>query len=296
MGRRSKSKRAKPLTPARATAQRNQKIFKAAAVAGLPEAQRDVAALEIAQVPQIGNEPTPIKETVRKLTAIERLKRSGVLEAHEAAACEWYADAHTLGFDTISCTANYEGRGGGGFGPSDLLARYKHQMQARDDYAWARTFIPAGYRTLFDAIVIGQQSIAGAASATSSLKRSQAENRTRLALKLCANLLFDGIKSLLPIDMAPFVPPPKVAAEAPAKSGGSSPAPRSKPTTDAIDAKLDKAMLDGATVAEIHIAKAMADALEAEGHKGTFRGLPLFVRDGWNWGAMLVPPAREEAA
>src|SRR5438045_4137110 len=121
---RRKSKRAAPVTPERARARLAARITQAAAVAGVPKSQRNPDGLVLHQVPQIGNEPTPIKETVRKLTCIERLARGGVLEPHEAAACEWYADRHTLGYDTISCTANYEGRsGGGGIGAYDLLAR-----------------------------------------------------------------------------------------------------------------------------------------------------------------------------
>ena len=137
------SKRAKirNVSAERVEARRQRHLANTAALVGLPDAQRGHA-IAIAEAPQIGTEPSPIKETIRKLTRVELLARSGVLEPHEKAACEWFADAHALAFDTVGCTANYEGRGGGGFGAMDLLARYSAQARARDDYRLACTFIP----------------------------------------------------------------------------------------------------------------------------------------------------------
>jgi hypothetical protein len=285
------------MTTQRAVELHNQKIFRAAAVAGVPDSQRDVANLELHQVPQIANEPTPIKETVRKLTHIEQLQRRGVLEPHQAAACEWYADAHALGFDTIGCTANYDGGGGGGgIAAFDLCARFKHQMEARENYAWARQFVPKPYRALFDDIIINRATIAGVAAVTFANKRSQAESKARAALQLCANLLHDGIKALLPIDAAP--PPVERRSARPAIEQDNAPAPRpTKPVTSAIDLKLDDAVLSGIDVAEIHIAPIEAHMLEREGHADTFRDLPLVVRAGWRCGFMLIPrPAQAIAA
>lgn len=45
--------------------------------------------------------------TVRRLTRIERMARAGMIEKHHVAACEWYASAHALGYDTIGVTAQY---------------------------------------------------------------------------------------------------------------------------------------------------------------------------------------------
>lgn len=93
-------------------------------------------------------------KTVRRLTRVERLTRAGVISADQAAACEWYAAAHELGFQTVGCTANYLGTGGGGFGSSDLFARYRAQGEARANYFYARQAIPDNLLGLFEAIVL----------------------------------------------------------------------------------------------------------------------------------------------
>lgn len=93
--------------------------------------------------------------TVRKLTRVERLTRAGVINADQALACEWYSNAYELGFQTVGCTANYMGAGGGGFGSSDLFARYKAQGEARANYHYARQAIPRHLLGIFEHIVLG---------------------------------------------------------------------------------------------------------------------------------------------
>ncbi len=95
------------------------------------------------------------KQTVRRLTRVEMLVRSGDINPDQALACTWYATAYELGFQTVGCTANYCGAGGGGFGASDLLARYKAQGEARDDYFYARSAIPQHLVSVFEGIVLG---------------------------------------------------------------------------------------------------------------------------------------------
>lgn len=98
-------------------------------------------------------------QTVRRLTRVELLNRAGIIDSDQQAACEWYLDAYEVGYQTIGCTANYLGAGGGGFGSSDLLARYKAQAEARENYLYARIAIPYHMRKLFDRIVIGPMDI-----------------------------------------------------------------------------------------------------------------------------------------
>ncbi len=93
-------------------------------------------------------------KTVRKLTRVERLQKADVITAEQALACEWYASAYELGFQTVGCTANYSGAGGGGFGSSDLFARYKAQGEARDNYRYARSAIPRALLPLFEQVVL----------------------------------------------------------------------------------------------------------------------------------------------
>lgn len=93
--------------------------------------------------------------TVRRLTRVELLVKAKVINLDQAAACAWYVDAHELGFQTVGCTANYGGAGGGGFGSNDLLARYKAQGEAREDYFFARSAIPQHLLQTFEGVVLG---------------------------------------------------------------------------------------------------------------------------------------------
>jgi hypothetical protein len=96
-------------------------------------------------------------KTIRKKTRIERMVIAGLIDKDQQNACEWYANAFELGYATVGCTANYCGAGGGGFGSSDLFARYKAQQEAREDYAYARKAIPGDYLKLFDYVLFGHE-------------------------------------------------------------------------------------------------------------------------------------------
>jgi hypothetical protein len=311
VGDKRRRKRNKPASPRRLQAQHDKKLMSAAAMAGMPDSQRQARELALVDVPQIGSEATPIKETVRRLTRIEKLARSGVLEPHMKLACEWYAECHGIGFDGSCRTSNFEGRSGGGDGSTSLLARSKREMMARDDYRWARSFIPAAYLEVFEAVIIRQDTIAAIAAETFSdpapneaeeqkrvLARSQAEAKTRKVLQLCANMLFDGIKRLLPIeDVAPSKPKKSpLVAPAPAE------APPRKPVTEEILAKLDEAMLGGIPIAAVFLGKITAEALSSEAPAAldrkalTFLDVPIVVQHGWRSGWGVILKVDEEGA
>ena len=93
--------------------------------------------------------------TIRKLTRMEQLARAGLLTQEQALVCSWYQERHELGFQTVGCTANYAGAGGGSINSSDLLARYKDQAEARADYHYARQAIPQHLLALFEEVVLG---------------------------------------------------------------------------------------------------------------------------------------------
>lgn len=93
--------------------------------------------------------------TVRRKTRIELMRDAGVITVDQASACEWYASNYELGFQTVGCTANYAGAGGGGFGSGDLLARYKAQGEARENFTYARLAIPRHLLDIFDAVTLG---------------------------------------------------------------------------------------------------------------------------------------------
>lgn len=134
------------------------------------------------------------KETVRRLTRIEKLHRAGILEKHEAQACQWYADAYALGYDTLGITANYGASGGGGCNVYTHLSRYKAQQEARADYAFARAGIPDFLVGLFDQVVLEGLAVA---EATQAKGRDLA--KFTASLRLAANKLHERIAHVLPI-------------------------------------------------------------------------------------------------
>lgn len=139
--------------------------------------------------------------TVRKLTRIERLHRAGTIERHEAAACQWYADAYSLGYDTIGCTANYAGAGGGGRVSDHLFARYRAQDEARANYAFARIAIPREFLPMFEAVVLEGRAIAEAGTGLyEQLSRSQKLGKLAATFRLTANLLHGHIAHCLPVE------------------------------------------------------------------------------------------------
>jgi hypothetical protein len=94
------------------------------------------------------------KRTVRRLSHIDLLIARRVISREHGALCQWYADQHEIGFQTVGCTANYLGAGGGGFGAHDLLARYAEQAIARTNYVLARGSISPKLIQLFERVVL----------------------------------------------------------------------------------------------------------------------------------------------
>jgi hypothetical protein len=177
-------------------------VRRIAAATGLPDAQRDPGGLAIVKVPQIGTEPRTAERTVRKLSRVEMLRRSGVLDPHEADACEYYADTAALAWDTVRCTANYAlgGGGGGASAPDHLAAKTIEIADARDDYRFAERFIPQQYIRLFEAVICRNETIGTVAGVVyGELGRSQREEKVRRIVKLCANLLHTGVGHRLTI-------------------------------------------------------------------------------------------------
>ena len=128
--------------------------------------------------------------TVRKLTRIDKLKAAGTISREEAQACEWYAEAHALGYETLGITADYERSGGGGDCVITHLAKYKAQQEARANYAFARSVLPAPALGLFERVVIGGEAIGG---------KGRAHELLRKRFRLTAAVLHERILHLLPI-------------------------------------------------------------------------------------------------
>lgn len=134
-------------------------------------------------------------ETIRKLSRVEKLQRAGILERHEAQACQWYADAYALGYDTIGVTADYQGSGVRAGGVYCLASRYRAQQEARADYAYARRGIPQFLLPLFEGVVLEGRSFRSSAG-----KAGREASRLALAFRLAANRLHEHIAHLLPLN------------------------------------------------------------------------------------------------
>lgn len=139
--------------------------------------------------------------TVRKLTRIEKLKTAGTISRDEAQACEWYAAAHALGYDTLGITANYAGAGSRGGNVACHLARYRAQEEARLDYAFAREAISPFLRTLFESVVLEGRALNEAGGQMwERLARSQRSGKLASAFRLAANQLHGRIAHMLAVE------------------------------------------------------------------------------------------------
>jgi hypothetical protein len=101
-------------------------------------------------------------KTVKRMSHIDKLVARRTLTMRQGQLCQWYADQREIGYATVGCTANYCGAGGGGFGSSDLLARYSEQAIARNNYSEARQSIDLRLLPMFERIVIAGWSMAEA--------------------------------------------------------------------------------------------------------------------------------------
>jgi hypothetical protein len=128
-------------------------IIPAEQIRNLPHAIRDVANhTEADQRVMVRSGST---KTIRRKTRIEVMREAGIINREQEAACEWFAATYEQAFHTSGCTANYSGSGRGKSGSCDLLARYREQEEARENFAYARQAIPSHLMALFEAVVLG---------------------------------------------------------------------------------------------------------------------------------------------
>lgn len=98
-------------------------------------------------------------KTIRRKTRIEKLRDAGVIDRDQAEACDWYLEAHTMGYETLGIVADYGRSGSGSGGAYSHLARYKAQQEAREDYAFARAGIEPWLISLFERVVLHGDSL-----------------------------------------------------------------------------------------------------------------------------------------
>ena len=92
--------------------------------------------------------------TIRRTPKIMQLVNARIITKAEALTCQWYADRHSEGFDTVGITANYGGVGGGGCNAFTHLAKHKAQMIARQEYSAARASMNPTLVPLFEKVVL----------------------------------------------------------------------------------------------------------------------------------------------
>jgi len=288
MGRRTSTK-LKNMTPERvaenAAARRLKAMNDVADKIGLPEAQRDVDGIrwdEKTAIVDGHNRPTD--RTVRKLTRVEKLRNAGVLEQHEANACEKYSDVAELAWATTGCTANYEGMGGGNYVGATARAHMVNRQiaDARDDYAYMAKAVPDQYRTVFEAVICHNASIASVAGERfSALGRSQREHKTRAIVKLCANLVHGVIGHRLPITDAAAAPAPPLATVV------ALPIPPRVRTTDRIDAEIALKPEATTILMSEDVLAALVRELNLDAAPETYAGLVILRRPSWVWAWIL---------
>lgn len=287
MGRRST--KLKNMTPERvaenAASRRLKAMNDVADKIGLPEAQRDVDSIrwdEKTAIVDGFNRPTD--RTVRKLTRVEKLRNAGVLEQHEADACDKYSDVAELAWATTGCTANYGGMGSGNYVGATARAHMVNRQiaDARDDYSYMAKAVPDQYRAIFEAVICHNASIASVGGERlSTLGRSQREHKTRAIVKLCANLVHGVIAHRLPISGAAVGP-----AVQPSEAVQISLTPRER-ISDRIS--LEVAMKAEATTILMSedVLAALVRELGLDATPETYQGLAILRRPSWVWAWIL---------
>lgn len=94
------------------------------------------------------------KRTIRRRTHVEKLKAHLGLEEREAAACQWYADAHAARYDTVNVTAAYDDAGRTGRMSFDHLPSNSEQERAAEEFDIARSAIQRHLRPMFERAVL----------------------------------------------------------------------------------------------------------------------------------------------
>lgn len=274
---------------ARTAKKQVEELLDIAATTGVPAAQRDPDMIASLKVPQIGDGPRVADRTVRRRSRVECLARAGVLEPHEAQACEWYAERVALAWDTTGCTANYEGggSGGGADAPDRAMAKNQEISWARDDCREIRAMLGGAMTDAFEAIVCRNEAMGPtAAGAFPQLGRSAAEERLRTTVKFCANKVHERYSGLMR-----WLDAPEVKA-APVGKPVTPPAKPAAPVSivDEIAAAIEMRS-EGVALwvsSEVLALLKTATGCHESQSLGEFAGLEVVERPSWRWGYVIV--------
>jgi hypothetical protein len=94
------------------------------------------------------------RRTVRRKPKLHTQHILNLLSARELAACEWYAQAHSLRYDTIGVTVRYGAVGGRSGNNFDHLPKTREQIEAYINFEWARAGINPFMLGLFERVVL----------------------------------------------------------------------------------------------------------------------------------------------
>jgi hypothetical protein len=94
------------------------------------------------------------RSTIRRKPKIDELVQRGTISQREALACEWYASAHALRYDTTGVTMRYGTAGGGGCTNFDHLPKSREQEDAYLYFTYAREGINPFFLPMFERIVL----------------------------------------------------------------------------------------------------------------------------------------------
>lgn len=94
------------------------------------------------------------RRTIRRKPKIDELVHRGIISHREAAACEWYAQAHALRYDTLGITSSYGCVGGRSSSNFDHLPKTREQQDAYENFEYARAGINPFMLGLFERVVL----------------------------------------------------------------------------------------------------------------------------------------------
>lgn len=290
MGQR-KPKRIRAMAPEALAAREDQQLREAvndvADQISLPKAQRGHHAVEIVPAEKDGWKDAH-KRTVRKLTRVERLERSGAIEPAHVKAITLYVDAAELAYATGARISGY-GEGGGSSPTGAAAAEHERQW----DKAWtglryqrARDCLPRPYVTAFERIVldnhpigtVGREmwpasSVGAVSGAVREMVRTCAES---LCIEFASELGLDAKRPSLLRTMQ------RMDAAVRAQQSGS-------PISDAIAMRLATADAGDALFVSPAVRDDMLREAGLDDAPDTWFGHTLVVVDHWQFGWLVQP-------
>jgi hypothetical protein len=94
------------------------------------------------------------RRTLRRTPKLQTEAMKKILSDRERAACQWYADAYAMRYDTTGITARYGESSGGGNTSFDHMPKNREQQEALDNFDYARAGINPAFLGMFERVVL----------------------------------------------------------------------------------------------------------------------------------------------